>query len=425
MTPRTQRHRAARRRFFARHGRRWPGTLADPYDILAPHVLSRAKVAELLGTVADLGRLFEKAASLLCSLPADTLRELGVPHAASSLVRQRIPGMRATVFGRFDLVDTEDGYKLLEFNADIPGLLVETFSVNGPACRDAGLSDPNEGAEQALAGALAEAVDAANAYVARVSRSEANVVVSSGPYARDFAIAAYLATLLRSRSVRARSALIEHLRMDSDGLYDPSGRRVDVLVRFVPLPFLSSRLSARHEHTNASLFDLLARRRLAVINPPSAMLLESKAVQVVMWHLCESAAYFDADDRRRIRKYMLPTYLDPPRYGPHVVKPMLGGRGDSVSVVSDRGRTVRRSDHSTYVDKPMVYQRYVDLPRTELLTELGPRKLHLLTSVFHIDGAAMGISMRAGPAITDESAWVVPVAVADGCGEGISMRRGE
>jgi len=59
----------------------------------------------------------------------------------------------------------------------------------------------------------------------------------------------------------------------------------------------------------------------------------------------------------------------------------------------------------------MVYQKYEELPRVELMTEHGMQSLSLLTSCFLINGEPVGITVRAGEAVTDYSWRSVPVCV--------------
>ncbi|HJY79864.1 MAG TPA: glutathionylspermidine synthase family protein [Candidatus Binatia bacterium] len=427
MDARTQQYRQARQDFFARYGALWPGTVADPYDILEPIALPRAEIALLLQSAACLAAIYQRTAPLLRTLSDEALLELGLPPATLKVVRCILPGVADTVVGRFDLARTLDGYKLLEFNADTPGLVVETFSVNHTVCQEAGKVDPNEGGEQILSEALRDAVRAGLKYVGTGEQQRANIVVTAcGRYSRDAGIAGYLVKLLQQYDpMRTQYTPIEELSIDNNGLYDPQGKRIDVLLRVFPLQFFRNCLSWRGSSAQPidtgaeadceeGLFNLLKRRRLAVINPPSAFLLESKALQVVIWNLFEERMYFNSSERLLIEKYMLPTYLDPPSARePYVVKPTLGAEGDSVALVNPALGSVRRALCTTYADQSMVYQRYVELPEMEVLTELGPQVLQMLTSCFVISGRPVGVCIRAGGAITDETAWVLPVCMAD------------
>src|SRR5271157_2989464 len=178
-------YRRARQEFFVRHGARWPETLADEFDILAPCTLSRAEADEILNATASLARIYDRAAQLLRRLSDEALLEMGVPGYLLPTVRCAIPGMADCVIGRFDLARTEHGYKLLEFNADVPGFMVEAFSVNTAVCRHVGKEDPNECGERELAQALTDAVQAGINYVGKIEGEHANVVVTSvGHYRR-------------------------------------------------------------------------------------------------------------------------------------------------------------------------------------------------------------------------------------------------
>jgi glutathionylspermidine synthase len=406
------RYRRAREEFFARYGWRWPGTVTDEFDLLAPLDLSRSEADEILNAAGDLGRIYQRAAQLVRRLSDEALRELGVPDDLLHFARRSIPGIADCVVGRFDLARTESGYKLLEFNSDTPGLMVEAFSVNAEVCRDAGKANPNSRSEDILIEAFSDAVRAGFEYVEGKDGRESNFVIASGRFSRDEAMAQYLGSVLAPLS--ARYAPVATLSIDAKGLYDPEGRRIDVLYRVFPLPQIRSGIRPREmtpdTATGGALQELVANRRLAIINPPFSFLLESKALQAVIWNLAESGAYFTAEEREMVERYFLPTYLDPPEdHSDYVVKPIYGAEGDSVRVIAGDGGVINESARTTHSDTPMVYQKRVAIPAPDLMTEYGPRKLHLVTSCFLISGTPTGICVRAGEEITDETAWVLPV----------------
>lgn len=297
MDARLGRYRRERQEFFGRHGARWPGTLADEFDVLAPCTLTRAEADEILNATASLALIYDHAAKLLRRVSDQALLEIGVPRYLLSAVRCAIPGMPDCVVGRFDLARTEQGYKLLEFNADAAGLLVEAFSVNTEVCRDAGKEDPNEFGELDLLHALTDAVQAGLKYVGKKETEQANVVVTScGRCVRDVALAEYLCRLLEAFT--AQYFPVESLGIDAEGLYDPSGNRIDVLYRGFPLRSLCSQMfrapGTQIDQSGLAL-RLVEQRHLAIINPPFSFLLESKALQAVIWNLFESGQYFAED----------------------------------------------------------------------------------------------------------------------------------
>ncbi|HXM33783.1 MAG TPA: glutathionylspermidine synthase family protein, partial [Pyrinomonadaceae bacterium] len=128
--------------------------------------------------------------------------------------------------------------------------------------------------------------------------------------------------------------------------------------------------------------------------------------------LFELGVYFNPEERFLIEQYFLPTYMHPVFSDePYVIKPVYGSEGDTLTIIDPRRGEVYRSNTSTYLEQPMVYQKYVELPRVQLMTEDGMRSLRLLTSCFLINGQPVGISVRAGEAITDFSWWSVPICV--------------
>lgn len=411
-------YRRARMDFFDRYGYQWPATLDDAFDILEVYPLPRAEVNAVRNAAAGLAEIYAKTANLLASASDDVLAGLGVPSHLRRLSKSCFRDAPGSVLGRLDLARTEEGYKLLEFNADSPGLVVEAFSVNRAVCRAADRPDPNEGCEQALAVTLRGAVQSAVARLERADRTKANVVVSASSYSpRDQAIASYLRDLLQPLS--ATSLPAEQIAIGGSGLYTPAGEVIDVLVRVFPLQCIGNRLfqqrSSVENSDMASLFShLVESRRVALINPPAAFLFASKALQAAVWAFFEAGEYFQEPEHILIEKYMLPAYLDLPEDNrAYAVKPIYASEGDSVVLLNSDRKVISASLDNTYLDRPAVYQRFVDLPHEELMTEYGPRKLHLVTSCFVAGGVPSAICIRAGELVTNELAWVLPVCIGD------------
>ena len=416
-----ERYRAKRERFYLRLANRWPGTLLDAYDLLEVYPLPSDEIVAITEAAAAIARIYQRSATLLRTVSDDALLQMGLPRETLAHARIQTADMPDTVIGRLDLVKTTDGFKLLEFNADTPGLLIETFPINELACEESGLVNPNRFGEAALAAALTRAVKSGLAYVGKSMSERARIVFSSwATYPRDRDITQYLMSLLEfPDNLELQYLPLEALSTDGDGLFDSNGNQIDVLYRFYPTAFFRGRMFQDHHqgdalmHDGRVLFSLVQSHKLAIINPPAAFLLEGKAVQAVVWGLFQLEKYFNSEERYLIERYFLPTYLDPTYCdGPYVVKPIYGGEGDSIAIVDPSNGNVVRSNSSSYLEGPMVYQKYVELPRVELMTEDGPRVLQLLTSCFLVDGQPVGISLRAGEAFTDYSWWCVPVCVA-------------
>jgi glutathionylspermidine synthase len=394
-------YRRARTKFFDRHGARWPDTLADGFDLLEPCVLSRGEVQEIRDAAQAVATIYQRACDLLRRLSDEALLNLAVPASLIPVVRVLPPSLNGSTIGRLDLARTDSGYKLMEFNADEAGLIVEAFSVNQVACGAAGLKGANAGCENQLCSTLENAVRAGLESLSRHPAPQPAVVVTAfGNCPRDVAMAAYLCSCLQHDS--ARFLPIEQLQVAGDCLCDGAGQNVDVLIRQVPMRLIR----------NSKWFDLVRSRRIAVINSPPSFLLSNKALQAIIWKLFETGQFFSAGELSLIEQYMLPTYLElPVKGGPYVHKPFYGAEGDTVSIVDLDGTVLHRSLDITHSDAPMVYQQYVPLPSPELMTEFGPRSLHIVTSCFLLAGSPSAICARAGDPITNETAWVMPIAV--------------
>jgi glutathionylspermidine synthase len=383
--------------------------------------LGRAEVREIRDAVAGLTAIYQKTGTLLKTLSEDTLYDLGVPAFLWPIARDHAPGALDCVIGRFDLARTKTGYKMLELNSDSPGMLVEAFAVNGAACEDSGYADPNRSCETGLCQALSQAIQTGHERSEKSGAGAGNVVVTYGKgLRRDQADAVYLAKILHSfaaTTVPFQDLATADLSSGARGLYGPDGKPIDVLIRGCRLESLRSAMLIReqrlHDHeTNGTFLHLAEQSKLTMINSPGACLLTNKALQAVIWNLMELGLYFNDEEMGLIRQYMLPTYWDPPADGRgYVAKPAQGASSDTVTVVDSKRKRVHKSSSCSYTDQPLVYQEYVDLPCERLMTEYGPRNLHLVMSCFTVGGAPSAICMRAGSAITDEMAWVVPLGV--------------
>jgi glutathionylspermidine synthase len=409
-----------RERFYLDCLSLWPGTLLDCNDLLDAYALPSREIAAITQAAAAIDRIYQRTAKLLRTVPDDVLLQMGLSPETVNISRLQIPGMPNTVIGRLDFVKTADGYRMLEFNADNPGLLIETFPINAKVCKESGKIDPNQQGEAALIEALQEAISAGLAYVGKTRGKRANMVFTCrSTYLRDLDITQYLMGLIDlPGGIQKQYVPIEFLRADEQGLYDPNGNQIDVLYRFHPLQFFCGSMFRNHGddtagmYDGALLYDLVLKHKLAIINPPSALMIENKAVQAVIWGLSETESYFTPQERCLIQQHFLPTYMDPVFCDePYVVKPVYGSEGDTVTIIDPKKGDLFRTNTSTYLDQPMVYQKYEELPRVELMTEHGMQSLSLLTSCFLINGEPVGITVRAGEAVTDYSWRSVPVCV--------------
>jgi glutathionylspermidine synthase len=157
--------------------------------------------------------------------------------------------------------------------------------------------------------------------------------------------------------------------------------------------------------------DLVQRRKLIMLNPISAFLLQSKAVQALMWGLAEEGKFYTDEECETIFQYMLPTYLDSVPFngrGPFVKKPSFGREGDTVSIHQD-ANVLEKNELQTYEDELPVYQEYVELPTVTLNTEKGLETLSYMFGSFFLAGQPSAIGVRAGEKITGNESYFLPI----------------
>jgi glutathionylspermidine synthase len=159
----------------------------------------------------------------------------------------------------------------------------------------------------------------------------------------------------------------------------------------------------------------VASNKLLMINPISAFLLQSKAVQAVIWGMMEiDHPYFSTEEKQWISSYFLPTYLEEDIFlksgKKYVKKPSFGREGDTVSIFQGTEK-ILEDRYKTYDKSLPVYQKYVDLPTKQIKTINGLKDAKLLIGSFLINGEACGIGLRAGQQITDNNAYFLPVGL--------------
>jgi glutathionylspermidine synthase len=390
--------------FHRRLSERWPHGLADPFDLLGSLPLTRPEIAALHSAGTAIARIYLKVARAYPSLPNDVLRAMGHSRKLRRLCLNDRTRFSLGI-SRIDVAVTESGIKLLDYNADAPGLIFEAAEINQRVCDAERNVDPNHSARARLRAALHSRIRAFRR--TRGERRDGAVAVRC-VYTREPQDARALAefyTELCSDRFDAKAISLRELSADDQFVYDDNGDVVDVLIRCTSLSsFLDSRdLSAE---TGRRILQLVSRGRLCMVNPLRAGLLESKGIQALVWGMFERKLFFDREERSIIKRHFLPTYFAPP---PHwrrwVEKPLMESSGVGVVV---RTRTERRPTARA----GCICQRYAPLKQRLLMTELGPRRLTPVVSCVIVQGRTIALAMRAGKPITDERAWVVPVHAA-------------
>ncbi len=400
----------SRSAFFNARPRLWADLDGSEYAVCGAMPVDADAVAAMRCCASDVASIYARLAPVLRALDDDALALLGIPASACALARDRWP-LPDLLLARVDMIARGDGtYAAIECNADTPAFVFETHVMNGEIARACGLRDPNAGAEAPLIAALENAIASAYGELRRDPTTIPYVAFSAHRTAHeDRETAGYLRALAsRVANVRTAFVPIDEVRLDAHGCYDADGARIDVLYHHYPMEgFAADRDADDGTPLGPLLFDLVLRRELALLNPPSGFLLQSKAVQAVVWGLYERNEVFDEHEREAIARSFLPTYCDPPAEGPYVVKPALGREGASVEIVAASLRTGR----GPAPEAAPVYQRYVPMPRATVMTERGPRECCVLDTVFVVAGEATAVGRRLGGPVTDGAAYFTAIGV--------------
>lgn len=412
----SENHALNRERFYAPlRAKYWSELYDTEYSLFDIHLLPQTEIDEIRLTTERAGKIFTKVADMLRRMPDNTLWELDFPEETYKYIR--IKSMEAeSVIARVDLTKTPKGYKVLEINSDTPTFIKECFNVNGLICKEFGSADPNYGAAKELAEAIRKAIMETYKYNGG-SGIPYVVFTSHGNHIEDKFTALYLMEL--SGLVNATYCPLDDLKVDDDGLYDAYDRKIDVLYRQTyPTEHL---IQDCHQETKVNvgkiLLDHIVNKKVGVVNPPSAFLLQTKGIQVIIWGLHEENTVFTEEEHEWIEQYFLPTYFEPDWFiedeVPYIKKPCFGREGDTIEIFNQDG-TLRYADKQrSYTDSAPVYQEFVELPQAKIKTLAGEKVAHILTGCFLINGKASAIGLRAGNIITDNGSYFLPVGIKD------------
>ena len=380
----------------------WESYEGHHYALPDAVVLEAAEVDAIRAAARDAWAIYERVAPLVRALPDEALEALGIPAPAYDVVRLRDERAGETLVARFDFLREDGAYRVVELNAETPFFMVESFVENGVRARAAGLRDPNDGERSRLGDAIASAL-APLADGARIG------VVATNVYREDAGTACFLRDLIAER-VEAEVVFVPvHELAVVDGLACDADGPLDVLYRCYPLEHIAA------DRDGPALFDAVARGACRLLNPPSALTLQSKATQALIWGLYERGELFGARERATIARCFLPTYLDrPDDGGSYVRKPVLGREGIGVAVLDAEGREIARGERAprAYGEQPAVYQRFVHAPRRRVRRADGVEiDGEELITCFVAGGRASAVGMRIGGPVTDAWSHFAPVGV--------------
>jgi glutathionylspermidine synthase len=391
----------------------WDWMYGEEYALASLHLISPSFRQELSLATTHLARIFAKMVPVLQRANDGLLRELGIPEEALAAVRTMVSVEIPTVVGRFDFAHTPEGLKMLEFNSDTPTGIVEAFFVNDCVCRFFDEENPNAGLSAQIGPAFQKIIGSYR----NVGFETGHIWFSSLDWhEEDKGTTLYL---MEQSGLGARFAPLEQLRVQGDRLYiqkEDGLEPVDVLYRLHALEKLAEERDEDGYPTGAHVLELIAGKRLAIINPPSAFLMQTKALQALIWSLYEAGEFFDGDEREIIGRYMLPTYFENRFLGTadYVTKPIFGREGGGVTLYDAEGNPLDRDREELYWEQPMIYQQRAELPLVTVETAKGEYTGRLLWGSFLIGGDASAVIARVGGPITNNLSYYLPIGIQNG-----------
>jgi len=395
----------------------WDWMDGTEYGLAAIHLVTSKFRQEIAFATEVLGGIYAKTVFSVQSADDTLLLELGIPEEALLAVRVLVKPDMVTAIGRFDFLQTVEGLKMIEFNADTPTSVVEAFFVNAKACRFFGAESPNEGLDGQMREAFTRIIET---YQQQGYATDSIVFSALGWHDEDRDTVKYL---LKHSGLSAQFVALEDLRISEDRLCALINEQlvpIDVWYRLHALEKLAIECDERDQYpTGAHVLDLVARGKLAIINPPSAFVAQTKALQSLIWNLHEAGEFYTKEEHQWIETYMLPTYMENRFLNklPFVTKPILGREGGAVSLFEADGLLVEQDKDDSYWDQPMIYQKRVEMEEVESNTMGGLYKGRLLWGSFLVGGKASAISARIGERITGNLSCFLPIGLITSEGE--------
>ncbi|MEI5908377.1 glutathionylspermidine synthase family protein [Bacillus spongiae] len=402
----------------------WPNLYDEEYSLFDVKLDSNERIQQIRTATKRVGHIFRKVTPLLQQMSSESLSQLGFPSEAIAYVRLSTSHL-ITLIGRMDFVVSGKTIKLLELNSDTPTFIKETFNVNNKICDYFHQQTANEGLEELLSKALRKGIH--EAWNNKENRPPVIVFTSHDDHVEDYYTTKYLQELCGLPSSYFPLAKLKVLSEDivengevlaEKGLYTPDGERIDVLYRpTYPIEHLVEDLSTEsNEKIGETLLCFVEEGHVTIMNPPSSFLLQSKAVQAVIWGLFEEDhPYFNEEEKGWISQYFLPTYLESDPFivkkEKFVRKPAFGREGDTVVIYNEFGEKVLEDQQKTYENSLFVYQQFMPLPQHNIRTEKGMVNAHIMYGSFYVHHTPMAIGIRAGGPITDNRSYFLPVAI--------------
>jgi glutathionylspermidine synthase len=371
---------------------------AEEYACFDVLTVQPATIAAIQQAAQKVWQVLIKAGEVMKGFNDETLVEFGYPATTLDVMRMTT---QPPFIARCDFVVTEAGIYLLECNAEVATFIVETFKMNGIVARHFGKQDPNEDVEGILQREMNAYLKVAADYISK-PLADCNIVFCALSKAdEDIGTVQYLRSLC---TYPTSFCPIERISMDAVGAYDQDDRPVDIIYRVYPSEWM---VEDKDPNLDVELWDylepLIFDRKVALINPMSAFVLQNKALLALVTE--RWGEQNDDPIATTVARHFLPTFMDEAQIQPpYVAKPTYGREGREVEIVkTTEAKTYYASPD--YADLPKVYQQYVEIPTIEL----DGKVYNLQFSCFLMNGIPAGVGVRIGDTVIGNTSKFLPI----------------
>lgn len=397
-----------RQQFYTQIEQFWADLYDEEYALYSMYEVTDEEVEKIRLATERTGKIYFKMAHLLRSVSDETLLEMGYPKETLQFLRLKALDTES-VIARFDFIPHDGSYKCIEMNADTPTFIKESFFVNERICHAFAMENPNAKMEEILKDSVQKSV------IQSIFSQKPHIVFTAHKQnIEDYYTTLYLMQFIPG----AKFTPLHQLQIQRGvGLFDEDGKRIDILYRQTfPIENLIQDEDETKNKIGLWLVELVEQNLLKIINPPSAFLLQNKAVQAVIWGLHEERnAFFSAEEHEWIADYFLPTYLEE---GPfiekglrYVKKPVFGREGDTVEIYEADGQLLKEDGQKSYQQYIKVYQQYIEQPKTTFQSKKGKQIGEMLFGSFLISGKPGAIGLRIGGMITNNLSYYLPIGI--------------
>jgi glutathionylspermidine synthase len=327
----------------------------------------------------------------------DLQEKLGLPEALrEEFGRLGEPTQGVARVMRFDFHFTDEGWRISEVNADVPGGFIEASGFTQlMAAHYPGATTPPDPASTY-----------ARTLAAELGLDAVVGLVHATAYSDDRQVMQFLGKRMIEHGLRTILSSPGHIRWDEDKASISSSfaeSRLDAIVRFFPAEWLPTL------RTKSQWTPFFAGSRTPVSNPGSAVLVQSKRFPLV-WDSLSTEL--------RTWRALLPETVCPSivlkDLRDWVVKPALGRVGEDIAISGVTSERKMKLIHKAAQRRP---SQWVAQRRFAVVPLSGSGGSHYPSiGVFTVDGTVAGAYARIGrkPLIDDEAQDIAVLIVGDG-----------